>query len=52
MRVQPDGFLDARTIEQDGVDVAARDFIAGMTDRYAVSLFERLFVPKPWAGTD
>ena len=52
VRVQPDGFLDTRTIEQDGVDVAARDFIAGMTDRYAVSLFERLFVPKPWAGTD
>ena len=24
------------------------DFIAGMTDRYALSLFERIFVPKPW----
>jgi dGTPase len=33
-------------------DVAIRDFIAGMTDRYAVSLFEQFFVPKPWAGTD
>jgi hypothetical protein len=21
-----------------------------MTDRYAVSLFERLYIPKPWAG--
>jgi dGTPase len=39
-------------VEEEGVDVAARDFIAGMTDRYAVSLFERLFVPKPWAGMD
>jgi dGTPase len=52
VREQPNGFLDARTIEQEGVDVAVRDFIAGMTDRYAVALFERLFVPKPWAGTD
>ncbi len=25
------------------------DFIAGMTDRYTVSLFERLFLPHPWA---
>ena len=25
------------------------DFIAGMTDRYAVNLFEKLFVPRPWA---
>ncbi len=24
------------------------DFIAGMTDRYALSLFEKLFVPRPW----
>ena len=23
-----------------------------MTDRFAVALFERLFIPKPWAGTD
>ena len=32
----------------EGLDVAAQDFVAGMTDRYAVSLFERLFIPKPW----
>jgi dGTPase len=52
LREQPEGFLDARTIEREGLDVAIRDFIAGMTDRYAVSLFEQFFVPKPWAGTD
>jgi len=46
---RPGEFLDARTVEQDGVDVAARDFVAGMTDRYAVRLFEQLFIPKPWA---
>ncbi len=41
-------FLDPRTIEKDGLDVAVRDFVAGMTDRYAVRLFEQLFIPKPW----
>ena len=46
---RPDEFLDPRTIEADGLDCAARDFIAGMTDRYAVRLFEQLFIPKPWA---
>ena len=46
---RPDEFLDAATVARDGVDAAARDFLAGMTDRYAVDLFERLFVPKPWA---
>ena len=48
VRERPAEFLDARTVEQEGVDVAARDFLAGMTDRYAVGLFERLFIPKPW----
>jgi hypothetical protein len=23
-----------------------------MTDRYAVALYERLFIPKPWVGAD
>jgi len=49
VRERPDEFLDRRTIEQEGLDAAARDFIAGMTDRYAVRLFEQLFIPKPWA---
>jgi dGTPase len=30
--------------------VAAKDFLAGMTDRYAVSLYEQLFIPKPWVA--
>jgi dGTPase len=44
----PDRFLDARTLRSEGVDAAARDFLAGMTDRYAVALYEHLFIPKPW----
>jgi dGTPase len=45
---RPREFLDLRTIDSDGLDAATRDFIAGMTDRYAVRLFEQLFIPKPW----
>jgi dGTPase len=45
---RPEEFVDRRTLERDGVDVAARDFLAGMTDRYAIGLFEQLFIPKPW----
>jgi dGTPase len=48
VREKPAEFLDRRTIEAEGLDVAAKDFVAGMTDRYAVNLFEQLFIPKPW----
>ncbi|HEY0876271.1 MAG TPA: deoxyguanosinetriphosphate triphosphohydrolase [Vicinamibacterales bacterium] len=43
-------FLDVRTMEQEGLDVAVKDFLAGMTDRYAVNLYQQLFVPKPWVS--
>jgi len=48
VRERPESFVDGRTLEQEGLDVAICDFIAGMTDRYAVALFEHLFVPRPW----
>ncbi len=48
VRERPDDFLDRRTIESEGLDAATRDFIAGMTDRYAVRLYEQLYIPKPW----
>src|SRR5258705_7480114 len=47
VRERPEEFLDRKTIESEGLDAATRDFIAGMTDRYAVSLYEQLFIPKP-----
>jgi len=28
---------------------AVVDFLAGMTDRYALSLYDKLFLPRPWA---
>jgi dGTPase len=49
LRLRPDHYLDRVTIDSEGLDAAARDFLAGMTDRYAVSLFEELFVPRSWS---
>jgi len=49
LRERPEQFLDQVTIEAEGLDASARDFLAGMTDRYAVALFEDLFVPRSWS---
>ena len=50
VRERPGDFLDRRILDAEGLDAAARDFLAGMTDRFAVTLFERLYIPKPWVG--
>jgi dGTPase len=50
LREQPERHLDGRTVEHEGVDAACRDFLAGMTDRYAVSLYEQFYIPRPWVG--
>ncbi len=34
--------------ERDGIEIVTADFIAGMTDRYALGCFNELFVPKVW----
>ena len=49
LRARPEPYLDRATIDAEGLDAAIRDFLAGMTDRYAVALFEELFVPKSWS---
>jgi dGTPase len=49
VRARAEQYLDRTTVEQEGVEAAARDFVAGMTDRYAVALFEELFVPRSWS---
>ena len=38
-----------RWLESDGVERAVCDYIAGMTDRYAVTLYRQLFIPKMWS---
>ena len=35
--------------EEGGTDeIAVADFLAGMTDRYAMNLYQKLFFPQPW----
>ena len=38
----------ADIMETDGIHVAVRDLISGMTDRYALNLYDKLFVPHCW----
>ena len=47
----PEEFLVRHVMESDGVDAAAMDFLAGMTDRFAINLYESLFIPRPWVET-
>jgi len=35
-------------VEREGPERAAADYIAGMTDRFAVHTFEACFIPKSW----
>ncbi|MCX8021991.1 MAG: deoxyguanosinetriphosphate triphosphohydrolase [Syntrophorhabdaceae bacterium] len=46
----PDKFLaeTGRKDFYDRIDVCVCDYIAGMSDRYAFNLFEKLFLPLPW----
>ncbi len=37
-----------RRRQEDSLAVAVADFLAGMTDRYAMNLYQRLFLPQPW----
>ena len=43
----PEEYRDIR--EREGRERAVCDYIAGMTDAYAVEKFEDLFIPKAWA---
>ncbi len=44
----PEEFLETRS--EEPVERLAIDFIAGMTDRYALNLYSKLFLPKPWVS--
>jgi dGTPase len=33
---------------EDGTERVVCDYIAGMTDIYAVNIFSKLFIPSPW----
>jgi len=45
----PEEFLDRE--ERWGLQTTVIDYIAGLTDLYAISLFERLFIPSKWITT-
>lgn len=40
-----------RIAEEEGVETASCDYVAGMTDHYAVACYQDLFIPRPgtWA---
>ncbi len=42
--------LYVANLPRDGVARCVADYISGMTDRYAVDLYRRLFVPEVWRG--
>ncbi|MFP5245689.1 MAG: HD domain-containing protein, partial [Thermoanaerobaculia bacterium] len=44
----PEKYLD--TTNGEPVERLAIDFIAGMTDRYALNLYAELFLPRPWVS--
>lgn len=46
VKEHPAEFLDTTSVEP--VERLAIDFIAGMTDRYAMNLYAKLFLPTPW----
>ena len=37
-----------RILERDGKERAVCDFVAGMSDRYAIKVFESYFIPQSW----
>jgi dGTPase len=37
-----------KIIAQDGLKRAISDYISGMTDKYAVHVYEKLFIPEAW----
>ena len=39
-----------QNIERDGIGRCVCDFVAGMTDRYAINTYANLFIPSGWKG--
>ena len=42
--------LYTRNLEAEGVRRCVCDYISGMTDRYAIETYRRLFIPEVWKG--
>ncbi|MCL2392355.1 MAG: deoxyguanosinetriphosphate triphosphohydrolase [Oscillospiraceae bacterium] len=37
-----------RVASQDGLGRAVSDYVSGMTDKYAIHIYERIFIPEAW----
>lgn len=44
----PEEYLES--IMSEGIERAVLDYIAGMTDRYAIAMFNKIFIPGSWNG--
>jgi dGTPase len=47
----PAELLHINEQRQEPIERAVVDYIAGMTDRYAIKIFEDMFVPRTWSVT-
>lgn len=39
-------------LDEDGVARCVADYLSGMTDRYAISCYTKLFIPEVWRGNN
>ena len=39
-----------RNVEEEGVERCVCDFLSGMTDRYAIETYKKLFIPHVWSN--
>ncbi|MEI8308374.1 MAG: deoxyguanosinetriphosphate triphosphohydrolase [Chloroflexales bacterium] len=46
----PDDLLQINQQRQEPIARAVVDYISGMTDRYALEVFKRIFIPKTWGA--
>ncbi len=38
-----------RRLQNENPEIIVADFIAGMTDRFAINLYNKIFLPRPWS---
>src|SRR5205823_851573 len=48
VRAAPERWIKVRAGET--VEAQVTDFVAGMTDRFALGFYEDAFMPRPWVG--
>jgi len=46
----PDCIPNSFRRPEEGVELATVDFVAGMTDRFALKLYDSLFLPRGWSA--